>query len=60
MSLQKITIEPGSLKGRAFTKSADLATVTAQYNPKEFTIETRNQYQRTTIPGLPTPITQRN
>lgn len=32
--------------------------VTALYNPNEFTIETRNQFQRTTMPGLATPITQ--
>lgn len=32
--------------------------VTALYNPNEFTIETRNQFQRTAMPGLATPITQ--
>lgn len=32
--------------------------IEAMYNPKEFTIETSNQYQRTAIPGLSTPITQ--
>ena len=32
--------------------------IEAMYNPKEFTIETSNQYQRTAIPGLPTPVTQ--
>jgi hypothetical protein len=28
------------------------------YNPGEYTIETKNQYQRTAIPGLAMPITQ--
>lgn len=32
--------------------------IKAQYNPGEVTIETKNNYQRTPIPGLHTPITQ--
>ncbi len=32
--------------------------IEAMYNPNELTIETRNQFQRTAMPGLPTPITQ--
>lgn len=50
---QKVKIQP---------VKDDLSThgdlIEAQYNPSEITIETKNQYQRTSVPGLHTPITQ--
>lgn len=53
MGLEKLQIRP--LK-------ADLSetgeVIEAMYNPNEFTIETRNQFQRSAIPGLPVPLTQ--
>jgi len=50
MALEKMQIIPVIPSGGE--------AVTALYNPNEFTIETRNQYQRTAMPGLATPITQ--
>jgi nucleoid-associated protein YgaU len=47
MGLEKLTITPQ--KGES---------VEAMYNPSEISIETRNQFQRTAMPGLPTPVTQ--
>ena len=47
MSLQMVTI---------ISEVGD--KVLAKYNPNEFSIETRNQYQRTAMPGLPAPVTQ--
>lgn len=42
--------------------NADLApegkAIEAMFNPAELSIETRNQFQRTVMPGLPTPVTQ--
>jgi len=56
MALEKIKIEPGHVVNIEFKKIDE--PIEAMYNPKEFTIETRNQFQITAIPGLPTPITQ--
>lgn len=50
MALEKMQIIP------VIPKEGE--AVTALYNPNEFTIETRNQFQRTSMPGLATPITQ--
>ncbi len=47
MPLEKLKITPDA--GEA---------VTAMYNPAQFTIESRNQFQRSKIPGLPVPVTQ--
>lgn len=47
MGLAKLTIKPQTG-----------GVIRAMYNPREFTLETRNQFQRTAMPGLPTPVTQ--
>lgn len=47
MPFARVTIIPE--KGNA---------IEAMYNPAELSIETRNQFQRTNMPGLPTPVTQ--
>lgn len=54
MAMQKVTI-------RKLDDNYNVigAPIDAYYfNPTDFTIETKNQYQRTAMPGLPTPITQ--
>ncbi|MCB0258577.1 MAG: LysM peptidoglycan-binding domain-containing protein [Calditrichaeota bacterium] len=53
MGLQKLTIKPLNAKLKETGKE-----IKAMYNPNELTIETRNQFQRTAMPGLPTPVTQ--
>lgn len=54
MAKEKVTIQ--RLNSRL---KPDGPAIDAQYyNPGEFTIETKNQYQRTAMPGLPTPVTQ--
>lgn len=45
--LEKLTITPNTGE-----------RVVAMYNPAEFSLETRNQFQRNAMPGLPVPITQ--
>ena len=47
MALSRLTIKPETG-----------GEIEAIYNPREFTLETRNQFQRTAMPGLPTPIMQ--
>ncbi|MBN1551893.1 peptidoglycan-binding protein, partial [bacterium] len=54
MSKQKIIIQP--LDDHLNTYGSPIEAY--YFNPNEFTIETKNQYQRTAVPGLPTPITQ--
>lgn len=51
--LEKLTIKP--LKANLEPTGEEIK---AMYNPNELTIETRNQFQRTAMPGLPTPVTQ--
>lgn len=53
MGLEKLRIVPLNAQ---FRETGDV--IEAMYNPNQFTIETRNQFQRTAMPGLPTPITQ--
>lgn len=53
MGLQKLTIKPLDDKLKPTGKE-----IKAMYNPNELTIETRNQFQRSAMPGLPTPVTQ--
>lgn len=54
MALEKVTIKP--LKPDLESTTGEI--IEAMYNPAEISIETSNQYQRTAIPGLPTPLTQ--
>ncbi len=54
MGLEKLKIKPLD----AQLKETGEVIIEAMYNPAEFTIETRNQFQRTSMPGLPTPVTQ--
>ena len=49
MGLAKLTIQPETKAG---------GDIKAMYNPNEFTISTRNKFQRTAMPGLSTPVTQ--
>ncbi|MFQ5628287.1 MAG: peptidoglycan-binding protein [bacterium] len=55
MGLEKLKIVPlnANLKPKGKGKE-----IFAMYNPKEFTIDTSTQFQRMTMPGLQTPITQ--
>jgi nucleoid-associated protein YgaU len=53
MGLAKLTIIP--LKANLRDKEASIEVM---YNPKEFTIDSSVQYQRSAMPGLQTPITQ--
>jgi nucleoid-associated protein YgaU len=56
-TLAKLTIIP--LKNDVdLSEEPKAKHVEAMFNPGEFTIETRNQFQRTAIPGMPTPLTQ--
>lgn len=54
MPKQKVTIQP--LDDNLNHKGSAIESY--YFNPTEYTIETKNQYQRTAMPGLPTPITQ--
>lgn len=53
MGLEKLKIKPLDVH-----LEETGAVIEAMFNPAEFSIETRNQFQRTAMPGLPTPITQ--
>ena len=53
MGLEKLTIIP--LDAQMAPKGDQIQ---AMYNPAEITIDTKAQFQRTAMPGLPTPITQ--
>lgn len=53
MGLEKLTIIP--LDAQMAPKGDPIK---AMYNPAELTIDTKAQFQRTAMPGLPTPITQ--
>ena len=55
MALAKLEIIPLTAD---LTKEDTARAVKVMYNPREFTIESSTQFQRTTIPGLQTPITQ--
>jgi len=55
MALAKLTIMP--LKAN-FREVDEGAIVEVMYNPKEFTIDSSTQFQRSAMPGLQTPITQ--
>jgi nucleoid-associated protein YgaU len=52
--MQKITIQPLDDNFGSHGKSID----GGYYNPNEYTIETKNQYHRTAMPGLSSPVTQ--
>ncbi len=54
MSKEKITIQPLDDNYNHHGNRVEAH----YYNPNEYTIETKNQYQRTAMPGLSTPITQ--
>lgn len=46
-------------KDKRLTIISEVGTVVrAMYDPSEFSLEMRNQFQRTVIPGLPVPVTQ--
>ena len=53
MGLEKLKIKPLDAQ---LNETGEV--IEAMYNPNELTIETRNQFQRTAMPGLPTPVTQ--
>jgi nucleoid-associated protein YgaU len=53
MALEKLVIQELDLNLKRTG-----APVVAMYNPREFTVETSVQFQRTGMPGLQTPITQ--
>jgi nucleoid-associated protein YgaU len=55
MALAKLTIMPLKANLREVNKEA---IVQVMYNPKEFTIDSSTQFQRSAMPGLQTPITQ--
>lgn len=52
MGLEKMEIIPLT---SSFTPESPIKVM---YNPAEFTIETKNQFQRTSMPGLQAPVTQ--
>jgi len=53
MGLEKLKIKPLNIQ-----LSKSIGEIEVMFNPAEFSIETRNQFQRTAMPGLPTPVTQ--
>ena len=53
MGLEKAEIKPLDEKGNSIGDS-----IKVLFNPAEYSIETSNQFQSTSLPGLLTPITQ--
>jgi len=53
MEFAKLKITP--LKANLIDKATSIEVM---YNPKEFTIDSSAQFQRTAMPGLQTPVTQ--
>jgi hypothetical protein len=54
MAKEKMTI----YKLDAAMKPSKTPVYAGYFNPTDYTIETKNQYQRTQLPGLPVPTTQ--
>jgi hypothetical protein len=54
MATEKVTIKPLDDNYNSIGETIEAI----YYNPSEYTIETKNQYQRTSMPGLSRPITQ--
>ena len=55
MGLAKLKILPLKANLQEINKEA---IVTVMYNPKEFSIDSSTQFQRSAMPGLQTPVTQ--
>ena len=55
MALAKLTIVP--LKNDMTTRNEN-AAVEVMYNPKELTLDSSTQFQRSSMPGLQVPVTQ--
>ncbi|MDJ0747487.1 MAG: LysM peptidoglycan-binding domain-containing protein [Xenococcaceae cyanobacterium MO_167.B27] len=51
MALEKAFIQP--INGKSSGKKIEVL-----FNPNEYFLETSNQFQRTAVPGTPTPVTQ--